>query len=122
MKAILFTAMRCPKCPRFRKVLREAAKEMNLIEGKDFVEKLIDGDKVQSGTKMKLEGQDYYIVGSEENIKSTELPAAMAGDHMIEALQYQIASTPALVINDEPAYIGEIPTKEELIERLKKFL
>ena len=40
-------------------------------------------------------------------------------DVMIEALQYQIASTPAFVINDEAVFIGDVPTKEELMEKLK---
>ncbi len=119
MKAILFTSTKCPKCPRFRKMLREAAKELNLIEGKDFSEKLIDGDKVTPGTKAKLEGTEYYIVGSEEDIKQTELPAAIGGrDCMLDALQFQVASTPALVIDEELAFIGEIPTKEELLKKL----
>jgi hypothetical protein len=117
---MLFTATRCPKCPKFRKMLREAAKELNLTEGKDFAEKLIDGDKVKPGTKVKLEGTEYYIVDSEKNIKQTELPAAIGGqDYTIEALQYQVASTPALIIDEEVAFIGEIPTKEELIKKLK---
>ncbi|ODS35479.1 hypothetical protein BEH94_06560 [Candidatus Altiarchaeales archaeon WOR_SM1_SCG] len=38
---------------------------------------------------------------------------------MIEALQYQIASTPAIVINDEAVFIAEVPTKEELLDKLK---
>ncbi len=121
MKAVLFTSTRCPKCPKFRKILREAAKELNLAEGKDYAEKLIDGDKVKPGTKTKLEGTEYYIVDSEKNIKQTELPAAIGGtDNMLEALQYQVASTPALIINGEIAFIGEIPSKEELIKKLKE--
>ena len=121
MKAVLFTSTRGPKCPKFRKILREAAKELGLVEGIDYVEKLIDGEKVKPGVKAKLEGTDYYIVDSETDIKQTELPAAIGGtDNMLEALQYQVASTPALVINDEVAFIGEIPTKEELINRLKE--
>ena len=40
-------------------------------------------------------------------------------DVMIEALQHQIASTPAIVINDEAVFIGEVPVKKELIEKLK---
>ena len=123
MRTILFTSTRCHNCPRFRKILREAAKELGLAEGRDYVEKLIDGDTVKPGTKTKLEGQDYYIVGSEKDIKPAETPAAIGGqDYTIEALQYQVASTPALIIDGEIAFIGEVPTKEELIIRLKEVI
>lgn len=116
----MFTSTRCPKCPKFRKILRDAAREAGLIEGKDYVEKLIDGDKVKPGTKIKLEGEEYYIVADEKDIKPTELPAAIGGqDYMIEALQYQIASTPALVVDGELAFIGDVPTKEEIVKKLK---
>jgi hypothetical protein len=118
MKAILYTSTRCPKCPSFRKLLREAAREHNLSEGKDFVEKLIDGENAKPGQKMKLEGEEMHIVDHESKI--VETPAAVGGqDFTIEALQYQIASTPALVIDDELAFIGEVPTKDELMARLK---
>ena len=40
-------------------------------------------------------------------------------DVMIKALQHQIANTPAIVINDEAVFIGEVPVKKELIEKLK---
>lgn len=40
-------------------------------------------------------------------------------ENMILALQYQIASTPSIVIDGEPIFIGKVPTKEELIEKLK---
>lgn len=121
MKAILFTSTRCPKCPKFRKLLREAAKELKMTEGIDYVEKLVDGEKVMPGTKVKLEGTDYYIVDSEKSIKQTELPAAVGGaDNTLEALQYQVATTPALIINDELAFIGEVPAKEEIIKRLSE--
>jgi hypothetical protein len=119
MKAILYTSTRCPKCPGFRKLLRAVGKELGMSEGRDYVEKLIDGDRATPGAKLKLEGQEYFIVDSETSIKPDETPAAVGGqDHTIEALQYQIASTPALVIDDEVAYVGEIPTKEELMKRL----
>ena len=52
-------------------------------------------------------GRDYI----EKNIDDEEV--------MIEALQYQIASTPAIVINDEAVFIGDVPAKEELMEKLK---
>jgi len=121
MKAVLFTSTRCPKCPKFRKTLREAAKELGLTEGRDYVEKLIDGDNVTPGTKIRLEGMDYYIVNSEKEIKQTELPAAIGGtDNTLEALQYQVASTPALIVNGELAFIGDTPSKEDLIKTLSK--
>ena len=95
MKATLYTSTRCPKCPAFRKMLRDSARELGWTEGKDFVEKLIDGDKVKPGSKIKLEGQEYNIADKPENIRET--PAALGGqDYTIEALQYQVASTPAL--------------------------
>ena len=40
-------------------------------------------------------------------------------DVIIEALQHQIANTPAIIINDEAVFIGEVPIKKELIEKLK---
>jgi len=119
MKAILFTATKCPNCPGFRKVLREVAQELGLKEGKDFVEKLIDGDKVETGLKADIEGEKFYVADSPENIKET--PAVIGGqDLTLEALQYQVASTPALVIDGEIAFVGEAPTKEELIQKIKK--
>jgi len=39
--------------------------------------------------------------------------------NLITALQYQIASTPSIVIDEEVFSVGEIPKKEDLIERLK---
>ncbi|MBN2251958.1 MAG: thioredoxin family protein [Candidatus Altiarchaeota archaeon] len=116
MKAILYTAVKCPKCPAYRKLLREAAKELDLVEGRDYVEKLIDGESVKPG-KIVLDGQEYNIVESAEDVKET--PAAVCGDNTIEALQYQVASTPAIVIDDELAFIGDLPGKEELKEKLK---
>lgn len=117
MKLTLYTSTRCPNCPKFRRLLREVAREMGLKEGRDFIEKLIDGDKVTPGTKIELEGEQLHIVDSARNIRET--PAAVGGkDLTIEALRYQIASTPALVIDGEAAFIGEVPPKEELIERL----
>ncbi len=118
MKITLFTATKCPNCPKFRKLLREVAQELGLKEGKDFIEKLIDGDKLTPGSKVKIEGEEFYIADSAENIKET--PAAIGGqDFTIEALQYQVASTPALVVNGELAFIGDVPSKDELIEKLK---
>ena len=60
MKLILYTATKCPKCPGARKVVREVAKELNWVEGKDFVEKIIDGTELQPG-EMILEGEKYFI-------------------------------------------------------------
>ena len=118
MKITLFTSMKCPSCPKFRKLLRETAEELGLTEGKDFVEKLIDGENLTPGTKAEIEGDEFYIADSEENIKET--PAVIGGqDFSIEALQYQVASTPALVVSGEIAFIGDVPSKEELIEKLK---
>ena len=119
MKIILFTAKKCPKCPAVRKLLREVAKELNLVEGKDFVEKIIDGANLQPG-EMDIEGTKYYIVKETSEISEDKLPAAIAGDFMIEALTFQIASTPSIVINNEPIFISQIPSKEELIKEIKK--
>ncbi|MCD6477025.1 MAG: thioredoxin family protein [Candidatus Aenigmarchaeota archaeon] len=33
---------------------------------------------------------------------------------------YQIASTPSIVYNDEPIFIGKVPTKEELLSAINK--
>ncbi|MFH1424809.1 MAG: thioredoxin family protein [archaeon] len=43
------------------------------------------------------------------------------GDNLVEALMHQIASTPSILINNEPVFRGseEIPTKEQLLEKLK---
>lgn len=118
MKAILYTSTRCPKCPQFRKLLREAAAELGWIEGTDYVEKLIDGENVETGKKVMLEGEEIYIADSPENIKET--PAAIGGENRtIEALQYQVASTPALVVDDELEFVGEVPSKETLLEKLR---
>ena len=42
------------------------------------------------------------------------------GDNLINALQYQIASTPSIVIDEQAEFIGVVPTKEELIKKLNK--
>lgn len=118
MKLILYTATKCPNCPGFRRLVRETAQELGLREGKDFVEKLIDGDKVTPGTRVEIEGEEFYIADSIENIKET--PAVIGGqDFTIEALQYQVASTPALVVDGELAFLGEAPSKEELLDKLR---
>jgi hypothetical protein len=118
MRVILYTATKCPKCPAFRRLLREAAGELGLREGIDFVEKLIDGGRVAPGSKVELDGEELHIVNSPADIKET--PAAVGGrDFTIEALRYQIASTPSLVVDGELAFVGEVPSKEELLEKLK---
>ena len=117
-KLILFTGTSCPRCPEARTIVREVARELDLKEGKDFVEKLIDGSKLEVGSEAEIDGCKLWIVSSEDEIEKT--PAAIGGrDLTIEALTYQIASTPAIIIDDELAFIGEVPTKEELIKRLK---
>lgn len=53
-------------------------------------------------------GSDYEVVNIDE------------GDNLISALKYQIASTPSFVIDEEAEFIGTVPSKKELIEKLKK--
>ncbi len=53
------------------------------------------------------EGRDYEII----NIYDTE--------NLISALKYQIASTPSFVIDEEPVFIGTMPSKKELIRHLQ---
>ncbi|ODS37212.1 MAG: hypothetical protein A7315_04225 [Candidatus Altiarchaeales archaeon WOR_SM1_79] len=120
VKLILYTGTLCPKCPKARDVVREAAKELGLIEGKDFVEKLIDGQNVAPGSVQELDGCRMHIVGSEDEISADKTPAVVGGeDLMIEALTHQIASTPAILIDDELAFVGDAPGKEELISALR---
>ncbi|MCK4634816.1 MAG: hypothetical protein KAT37_02995 [Candidatus Aenigmarchaeota archaeon] len=117
---ILYTGTKCPKCPPARKILREVAKELDWVEGKDFVEKLIDGADLKPG-EMKLEGEKYNLVTSVEEIIPDKTPAALVGeDFSLEALMYQIASTPSFIIDEEPVFISQIPTKEELIKAVKE--
>lgn len=47
MKLILYTGVKCPKCPGSRKVVREVANELGWKEGTDFVEKIVDSDNVK---------------------------------------------------------------------------
>jgi len=51
---------------------------------------------------------DYEIINIDE------------GDNLINALQHQIASTPSILIDEQVEFIGEIPAKDELIQKLKK--
>ncbi|RLI93104.1 MAG: thioredoxin family protein [Candidatus Altiarchaeales archaeon] len=58
--------------------------------------------------ELKLrDGVDYSILNIDED------------DNFFLALQYQIASTPSFVIDDEPVFVGEVPKKEELIRMIK---
>ena len=41
-------------------------------------------------------------------------------ESMIEALQLQIASTPSIVLDDEVLFRSTIPSREELLEEIKK--
>ncbi len=39
---------------------------------------------------------------------------------VVEALMYQIASSPAIVINERAVFKGNSPSKEELLKEIKK--
>ena len=52
--------------------------------------------------------------------KSMQYEEVDIEEHMIEALQMQIASTPSIVLDDDVLFRGEIPTKEELIKEVEK--
>ena len=114
----MYTGIKCPKCPEARRVVREVVKEVGLKEGKDFVEKLIDGDNLKPGSAADIEGDVLNVYSSVDEIKKT--PAVVANsDVVLEALTHQIASTPGIVVDDEVVSTGEVPSKEELIRRLK---
>ncbi len=122
MKLILYTGILCPKCPAARKVVREVAKELGWKEGKDFVEKLIDGKDLKPG-EGELEGEKYFFVNSPEEITPEKTPAALVGeDFSLEALTYQVASTPSIVIDEEAVFVGETPSKEELLKAIRERL
>lgn len=53
------------------------------------------------------EGIDYVIKNVDEE------------NNMIEALTYQIASTPSIVIDGKAEFRGEVPKKEDLVKKLK---
>lgn len=117
---ILYTGTLCHKCPAARKVVREVAKELGWIEGKDFVEKLVDGQDIKPG-EITIEGEKYIAVKTADEIDPSKGPHVLAGDDFtIEALMFQIASTPSIVFNDQPIFIGTIPTREELLDAIKK--
>jgi glutaredoxin len=42
------------------------------------------------------------------------------GENMIEALQLQIASTPSIVLGEDVIFRSVVPTKEQLMEEIKK--
>lgn len=115
---ILYTSTKCPKCPGARKVVREVAKEIGWKEGKDFVEKLVDGSDLSPGS-IVLEGEKYTIVKYPEQITPENSPAAVVGEEIsLEALTYQIASTPSIVIDGVLVFLSQVPTKEELLKAL----
>jgi glutaredoxin len=41
-------------------------------------------------------------------------------EHMITALQNQIASVPSIMVDDETVFRGQVPTKEELAQLVRK--
>jgi len=56
-------------------------------------------------------------VAEEKNIEYEEVDIE---EHMIEALQKQIAATPSILLDDEVIFRGEIPTKEQLEKEVDK--
>ncbi len=115
---ILYTSTKCPKCPDARKVVRETAKELGWKEGKDFVEKLVDGKDLSPGP-IVLEGEKFTIVRYPEQITEENIPAIVAcDDYSLEALTHQVASTPSIVIDNVPRFAGEVPSKEKLLKAL----
>ena len=118
IRLTLYTSTRCPKCPLSRKVVRDVCKEIGGTEGKDFVEKIIDGKDLSPGP-IVLEGEKFNIVRYPEQINSENVPALIGcDDFSIEALMHQIASTPSIVIDDVPRFISRVPTREELLKAL----
>jgi len=115
---ILYTSTRCPKCPLARKIVRAVCKEIGWIEGKDFVEKLVDGKGLAPGP-IVLEGDKFNIVNYAEQI-TPELSPAIVGcdDYSLEALMHQVASTPSIVIDGFAMFVGKVPTREELLKAL----
>ncbi|MFQ6010327.1 MAG: hypothetical protein ACE5J7_04385 [Candidatus Aenigmatarchaeota archaeon] len=120
-KLVLYTGTSCSKCPRAREVVREVAKELGWTEGKEFVEKLIDGENLKEEQDIELEGKKYHIVQNVSQITTQNVPCALAGeDYAIEALTLQVASVPSIVINGGPVFKGIVPEKEQLMEEIKK--
>ncbi|NCO84789.1 MAG: hypothetical protein COW47_02195 [Candidatus Huberarchaeum crystalense] len=93
-KLILYTGVHCPKCLRARKIVRSFADANNLKEGIDFVEKLIDGENLPIG-EIELENMKLKIVSNESQVNGKFCVVANP-DVFLEALQYQIASVPAI--------------------------
>lgn len=121
MKLILYTGKTCPNCPAARAIVREVVKELGLVEGMDFIEKLIDGRDLKAGS-IELDGRGFNAVTSEKDI-AEKAPAILVGeDFSIEALMHQVASTPAIVINGEAVFVGYAPKKEELLKAIKERL
>lgn len=56
-------------------------------------------------------------VAEQEGLELAELNIE---EYMIEALQMQIASTPSIVIDNDVVFRGKAPSKEELLEEIKK--
>ncbi|MBU3897033.1 MAG: thioredoxin family protein [Nanoarchaeota archaeon] len=117
-RIILYTSTRCPKCPLARKVVREVCKEIGWVEGKDFIEKLVDGKSLAPGP-IVLEGDSFNIVRYPEQI-TPELTPAIVGcdDYSLEALMHQVASTPSIVIDGVVRFVSKVPTREELLKAL----
>ena len=63
-------------------------------------------EEVTSALRLK-KGVDWEILNIDEE------------DNMLTALQYQIASTPSILIDGEIFCAGEAPDKEALIDKLK---
>lgn len=113
-KLILYTGTNCPHCGRVRKLLREFAASHSKKEGVDFVEKLIDGEKLQPG-EYTFDGIETVVVSSEDEVAdkaiSTGKNVAVANkDVFFEALQRQIASTPSIY------YKGKILLSDNITE------
>jgi len=51
-----------------------------------------------------------------------ELREVYIDENPEEALMFQVVSTPSIAIDDETIFFGEIPTKEELEEKIRRFL
>ncbi len=118
MRLVLYTSISCPKCPLARKIVREVCKEIGWVEGKDFVEKLVDGKDLAAGP-IVLEGGKFHIVRYPEQILPETTPAIVGcDDYSLEALTYQVASTPSIIIDGVPRFISKVPTKEELLKAL----
>lgn len=52
-------------------------------------------------------GQDYEIINIDD------------GDNLIEALKYQVASVPSFVIDEQAEFISTVPSREDLLEKLR---